>query len=577
MRTPLHLLGYVLVGSILFPLSTAHSSPLPSPSGSEALHALEHLHYSAEWEDDPVGATLNGLHSGDALLPDISDRAQKHTLARITQEKTALSTLDLSHASQRDQDDRDILLATLKKERLYLEDIQPDRHQPDDALSIVTEGLYGPAARQYAPAPTRLKAVISRMEKIPAFLKIASQRLTTVPAIYKEIALENLSGTFSFIQHDIPAAFHSVKDPTLQKQLAQQTQKTLAALKTYQTFIQDHPSSGSFALGRQRIIKLLASDMIDLSPDSIMQHGEQQLEHDYADFWKVAHHINAQHPERALEQVRQDHPTAEQLIPTVQQQLGNIQHFVQTHHLVSLPSQTLPLVRVTPGFEQALISAATEWPGPFETTHLPSFYDITPPSVHFSPLQKEQALQDFNRPELLNITIHEVMPGHFVQGLFLEAHPNWSLVRRNGGSYTTTEGWAHYVEQMMIEQGVDNASPSLQLMQLQDALLRDCRLLVSFGMHMKGMSLSQATNLMQNRCLQSPVAAYKEARRGTADPGYFSYTLGKMMILRLRSDIKKQQGSHFSLQKFHDNFLNAGLVPVRIIRRELTGQNGSLL
>lgn len=577
MRAFILLKFLALAGSVLSPFFCASAAPLQADPQGVAFRNFERFHYTLEWHDNPVNATLSGIHTGDSLLPDLSDASHTRRLARIAQEETALSALDLSHASQHDQDDRDILLASLEGERVTLENIQPDRHQPDYALSVVTNGLYGLVARDYAPAPIRLKAALSRLNLIPAFLEAATARLTDVPAVYKEIALEDLEGAQDFIRQDVPAAFTNVHDPALQQQLTQTTQKALMALAQYKHSLTERPASGYFALGRQTMVQLLAADMIDLTPETIMAQGEKQLEKDYAEFWAVAHRINPQHPENALADVRKDHPSAAQLVPTVRQQLSDVQHFVQERQLVTLPSTSLPRVRTTPGFEQALISAATEWPGPFETKHLPSFYDVTPPSVHFSSLQKELALQDFNRPELLNITIHEAMPGHFVQGLYLGAHPNWSLTRRNGGSYTITEGWAHYSEQMMVEQGFDHASPSLHLMQLQDALLRDCRLLVSFGMHMKGMSLSEAKELMQSRCLQSPVAAYKEARRGTADPGYFSYTLGKMMILQLRSDLQKQQGSHFSLQHFHDSLLNAGLVPMRVIRRELTGQNGSLL
>ncbi len=186
-------------------------------------------------------------------------------------------------------------------------------------------------------------------------------------------------------------------------------------------------------------------------------------------------------------------------------------------------------------------------------------------------------LGDFNRPELEITTAHEAMPGHFVQGLTLRAHPEWSLIRKAAGSYATTEGWAHYSEQMMVDQGFGGGDPKIRLMQLQDALLRDCRLVDAFGLHAGGMSLAEATRLMQTECFQSPVSAYKEARRGTEDPGYYSYTLGKLMILHLRADLQQSQGAAFSLTRFHDGLLGAGLVPMKIIRRELTGRDAPLL
>jgi uncharacterized protein (DUF885 family) len=173
--------------------------------------------------------------------------------------------------------------------------------------------------------------------------------------------------------------------------------------------------------------------------------------------------------------------------------------------------------------------------------------------------------------------VHEALPGHYVQYLYMHANPGWSLVRKTGHSYTATEGWAHYSEQMMVDQGLSNHDPKLHLAQLQDALLRDCRLIDSVEMHTHGMSLADATKLMANECFQPPQVAYKEARRGTGDPGYFSYTLGKLMILKLRADTEAKEGKAFTLAHFHDRFQNAGTVPLKIIRREILGVDGPLL
>lgn len=572
--------AFALSFSLLTMGMLSHSgsaSTLIADPSAQALHALEDIHYRAEWRDDPVAATLSGVHEGDSLLPDISSSARSKTLARLAQEEQALKRLDLSAAPLRERDDRDILLHTLQKERLFLTTIQPYQHQPDYALSIITNGLYGLIAHDYAPLEARMQATISRLSQTPALLHLATQQLHQVPAIFIEIAQEDLEGAIAFCRDDLPAAFASVKNTALQKEFQNYNKAAIAALQAYGLTLRHLTPQGHFALGKDTLIALLKADMIDLSPEAITHAGEKQLEADLAAFQRTAKEINPAHPEDAFLSIRQNHTNAAGLIQTVEQQLHDVQDFLLTHHIVALPSHTLPIVRETPAFEQALLTAATEWAGPFEKEQFPSYYDVTPPSPHFTPAQTKAALEDFNTPALLNITIHEALPGHFLQGLYLHAHPEWSLIRKDGNSYSTTEGWAHYSEQMMVEQGFQNKDPSLHLMQLQDALLRDCRLLVSFGMHMHGMTLAEATDIMQNRCMQSPVAAYKEARRGTADPGYFSYTLGKMMILKLCHDMQKQAGKNFSLESFHNEFLKAGLVPLHVIRRELTGKDGPLL
>ncbi|HUB84819.1 MAG TPA: DUF885 domain-containing protein, partial [Rhizomicrobium sp.] len=240
------------------------------------------------------------------------------------------------------------------------------------------------------------------------------------------------------------------------------------------------------------------------------------------------------------------------------------------------PSQMLPVVAETPPFARATIFGETDPPGPLETHATKVYYFITPPDPKSPPAQQAQMLAYWNRPLLQNLTVHESLPGHFTQYLYAHVNPQWSLVRKTAGSYTTTEGWAHYSEQMMLDEGLSKGDPRYRLTQLQDALLRDCRLIVSIKMHTGVMTLAQATDMMQTQCFQPAAVALGEARRGTDDPGYYSYTLGKLEILKLRSDAMAQEGKNFDIEKFHDAFLNAGLVPVSIIRREM-GVKGSSL
>jgi len=331
----------------------------------------------------------------------------------------------------------------------------------------------------------------------------------------------------------VPSAFADVHDRALQDQLAASTRATLAALARYKTFLGDLKANGSFVLGPEVMRELLAADLVDVPIDTIVAAGRAQLAKDRAAFLEAERRLDKDRPADSLVLVRHDHPPADRLIATATEQLKGLQDFVVTHHILTLPAMTLPKVIETPPFERAVITAAMDWPGAFETRGLTSFYQITPPASGLTLQRTEQVLGDFNRPELEITTAHEAMPGHFVQGLTLRAHPEWSLIRKAAQSYATTEGWAHYSEQMMVDEGFGGSDPKIRLMQLHDALLRDCRLVDAFGMHAQGMSLAEATKLMQTKCFQSPVVAYKEARRGTEDPGYYSYTLGKLMILPL--------------------------------------------
>ncbi|PYD48244.1 DUF885 domain-containing protein [Novacetimonas pomaceti] len=545
----------------------------PAPS----LDSLETAHFKAEWAASPVTSTSLGIHDTDAKLDNVSISAIDAQTKRLHRERDALDALDVSALPQRRQDDRDILKADIDLELITNERIQPFRHNPDFYITLATDALYSLIDRDFAPLPVRMKDVIARERQIPAMLARGERQLEQVPAIFVEISREDLEGTIIFVRDNVPAAFASVKDDKLQAQLRASTQATLAALAKFQTALNAIKPSGTFVLGADTIRAMLAADMVNTPIDTIIKAGRAQLARDQAAFHAAERQIDRRHPDQALAEIRKDHVAADALNQLVRTQLTDAQGFVMSHNLVTLPNTTLPVVTDTPGFERSMITAATDWPGPFETKATTSFYYVTPIDPKLSPEKAEESLEDANTPSMLNVTVHEAMPGHFVQGLYLRANPDWSLTRKDGRSYATTEGWAHYTEQMMIEQGFHAQDPKLHLAQLQDALLRDCRFLASFGMHTQGMSLADATNLMQKECYQSSVMAYKEARRGTADPGYYSYLLGKLMILHLRDDMRKNEGKTFSLKAFHDALLGSGLVPMPIIRREMTGRDDPML
>ncbi len=562
----------VLAVSAIMPVAGARATPLDD---------LARAHYRADWAAGPVAATQLGVHDGDSRLDDVSAAAIAVQSLRLHRERDALRRLDLSGLPQRGRDDAEVLGAQIDRELLQDERIQPAVHDPDFYVSLATNAVYSLIDRDYAPLPDRMRAVIAREDAVPAMLRLARTQLVAIPPVFVDIAREDLHGSYGFIGHDVPSALADVHDPVLQAKLAAATKGALDALHGFDAFLAACKPTGSFVLGPDIMSGLLAADLVDLPINDVLSAGRAQLAKDKAAFLAAERALDKDHPADSLVLVRHDHPPADQLLDVATAQLQLLQRFVIARHLVTLPSTALPTVTLTPPFQRALITAAMDWPGPFETSTRPgaltSFYYITPPDPSLTPEQTEQALADFNRPELEITTAHEAMPGHFVQGLTLRAHPEWSMIRRAAQSYTTTEGWAHYAEQMMVDEGFGDGDPRIRLMQLQDALLRDCRLLDAFGLHTGGMTLAKATALMQTECFQSPDAAFKEARRGTEDPGYYAYTLGKLMILHLRDDVQRRQGAAFSLARFHDALLGAGLVPLRIIRRELTGRDGPLL
>jgi uncharacterized protein (DUF885 family) len=566
-----------LGASLAAVLASAAWPALAAPAAS--LDDVVKTYIDQDATTHPVSATSAGLHQGDTLLDDQSARAHQGEAFRLHSTLDQLRVLDAAKLTPRERDDRDILAAEISGQLLEEERVQQWRHNPDTYVALATQGAYTLIERNFAPLQTRMQAVIAREQQIPTLFKTAKLNLTAMPAPWVEIGLEDLAGGIGFIGKDVPAAFTGVADKNAQAALRASTQAALAAAQDFQAWlrVQQKTAHGSFVYGTDNFRRLLAADMIDLPADKVLEAGRAQLKRDQAAFAAASKTVDAKNPPGALDAIEADHPDTAHLVGEARDQLAGLRAFIVAKKIIDLPGTDLPKVTETPVFQRAMIFGAMDPPGPFERNATQAYYYITPPDAALPAAAQDKFLSYFNRSLLLNLSVHEVMPGHFVQYLFMRGNPDWSLVRRTGHSYTATEGWAHYTEQMMVEQGLSNGDPKLHLAQLQDALLRDCRLIDSIEMHTHGMSLADAAKLMATQCYQPQSVAYKEARRGTVDPGYFSYTLGKLMILKLRADVQAKEGKDFSLAKFHDRFQNAGLVPIKVIRREIMGTDGPLL
>jgi len=550
-----------------------------APSSATATYnAIVQGAYNAQWKANPTFATATGVHTYDAELDDVSAAAVARDIARLKDTAAKLRAVDGSKLPAMDRDDRDVLLGQIDGQLLREETLQTWRHDPGNYVNLLTYAVFELIERDFSPLETRMKDAIARENKMPAMLAEAKKNLVNMPPVFIDMALQNLDGGISFLSNDAPAAFKDVKDAALQKQLADSTKAVVAAAKDFKAWLiaQKPNAHGSFVLGRANLQRLLASDLVDVPVEKVLAAGEAQYAKDHAAYLETAKLIDPKKPSDALAKVEVDHPDAAHLTSTAQDGLENLQHFITEHHILDLPSQMLPTVAETPPFARAVIFGQLDPPGPLETHATKAYYFITPPDPKSPPAKQAELLAYWNRPMLQNLTVHEALPGHFTQYLFQRANPNWPLQRKMAGSYTTTEGWAHYSEQMMQEQGVSAGDPKFRLTQLQDALLRDCRLIVSIKMHTGIMTLEQATQMMQTQCFQPASVAPGEAKRGTNDPGYYSYTVGKLEILKLRADAEKKEGKAFNLGKFHDAFMNSGLVPVAIIRREI-GVEGSAL
>ena len=529
---------------------------------------------------DPVQATAAGFHQYDALLPTGSKSEIQSEIAGLRNFEREIGGFDAHGLSPTVAADRELLLAQIRGQLLSLETIRPWEKNPDIYSSGVTEAIFVIMSRNFASPAERLKSAMARERLIPRVFQSARENLANPPRIYTEIALEQLPGIVSFFRNDVPAAFKAVTDARLMGEFRQANQGVIDALNAYQGWLKSDllaRSKGDFRIGAESYrAKLLDDEMVDTPLDRLLQIGYQDLHRNQAELKRVAALIDPKRtPSDVLQSLEKDHPASGHLLETFRGTLGGLREFIDQHHIVTVPTPVLPIVEETPPFMRALTTASMDTPGPFENVAKEAFFNVTLPERDWASARVEEYMQGFNRGTILSTAIHEVYPGHYTQFQWVKQAP--TKVRKLVGCSSNAEGWAHYSEQMMLDEGYGSGDPKLRLGQLQDALLRDARFIAGIEMHTGKMTMEQATEFFVKEGYQVRPVAEKEAKRGTSDPTYLVYTLGKLEILKLREDYRKMKGASFRLQEFHDAFMRQGYPPIRIVRRALLGNDSPVL
>jgi uncharacterized protein (DUF885 family) len=475
-------------------------------------------------------------------------------------------TLSLDAALDREQLER-----SMDAGILYLDRIRQWAKDPDSYSGAITNAAYVIMKRAYAPPAERLKALIAREAKMPDVLQNARKNLQHPPRIYTDIAIEQIDGNIRFFTNDLPAAFTGVTDAALLNQFKTSNAAVVAALGGYKTYLQNDllpQSNGEFAWGGDLFrATLAANEMIDLAPADLLAIAERDRQKNEEAFQATAKQIDpAKTADAVLAAIQNNHPPAEQLLQATQATLDAIRQFIVDKQIVTIPPSEPARVQETPPFMRATTSASMDTPGPFEQVKLTALYNMTLPDPRWPEAERADFMRQWYYPAIANVSVHEVYPGHFVQFLYARDFP--SDVRKVFGANSNVEGWAHYCEQMMLDEGFHAGDPQYRLAQLQDALLRDVRFIAGVKMHTQGMTLDEATRLFETEGHQPHPVAVSEAKRGTSDALYGYYTMGKLMILKLRADYRAQHAGA-TLQQFHDAFIKIGPLPLPLVRRAL--------
>jgi len=424
--------------------------------------------------------------------------------------------------------------------------------------------------RNYASPEIRAQHTIRHLAQIPQLLEQQRFNLELVqPRINLATAIEMYKGYHDFFTKDVIRDFKALVNTSLVQQLEEVVTEVEKSLDSFIFYMENDllpKTTEDFAIGRFNFLDMLRyGEMVEMELDEVLRIGEADLEKNKRRFKEIAEHFMPNKSSRdVMLEIAKDHPTSESLIDSTRDMLEDIRQFIINRNLVTVPSDVRIQVEETPRFMRWAF-AMCDTPGPFEKKATESFYYVTNVLPDWSEDKKEEWLRKFDFATLDNVSIHEAYPGHYIHYLHTLSVP--STVAKIAGAYSFLEGWAHYVEEMMLEEGWHKGDPKYRLAQLSEALLRDCRYICSIKMHTQGMTVDEATEFFMENAYMEKTPARKEADRGTYDPGYLNYTLGKLMILKLREDWRKQEGDNYSLKRFHDTLLLFGAPPIPLVRK----------
>jgi uncharacterized protein (DUF885 family) len=565
------------------------SAPLPAPrSAADDADAAftrladEYLAGFLAWR--PQTGTALGFHEYDGKVTDFSKPSLNAELARLKAFEHRLGQLNTNHLSSQVSYDYRILGSAIQREIFGFEQMRSYTQNPMTYAGALDVNIY--IKRNFAPLEDRVRSIIAILNHAPHIISAAKANLAeSLPRPQVETAVEEADGAADFLSKDLVAALKNVKNQELMAAFNAANTRAIAEMRGFAAYLKEQKlpkANDRYALGPAKYRKLLDyGEMVTLSPEQVLQIGLRELRRKQKVFAETARQIDpARKPIEVFQAIQKDHPTEQSLVPDTAKDLDMIRQFVIDRHVITLPSPVRAQVTETPQYMRATSFASMDTPGPFETKATEAYFYVTPVEPDWPQQQKEEWLTAFNYYTTDIVSIHEAYPGHYVQFLCLKASPATRL-EKVFTSYAFTEGWAHYTEQMMVDEGfgapLDNSAlrtpPSAleraakyRLAQTDEALLRICRLCVSIKMHCQGMGVEEATRFFQDNCYYEQKTARQEAIRGAYDPEYLYYTLGKLEILKLREDYRKQEGAKFSLQKFHDEMLCHGAPPIRLLR-----------
>jgi uncharacterized protein (DUF885 family) len=549
-------------------------------SAEPLLHFVdEYLAYL--YEIHPTSATFDGVHLHDDLLEDFGRQAIDAQIRALGGFDRRLAAIDPARLTDVERLERPALEASIRSRLFELEQVRTWERSLQSYAEILATSLAGQAIFEYAPLSERARRVLSKLRQTNRLMQAVRDNIKDPPGIFLKVGLESLRGTLKFIDDDLPRAFSNVDDLHLLGDLADAATEASTSVAACIDYFEQEvapKARGSFRLGREKFSqKFVLDEGLTAGVERLLEIATRELRNTQDEFRRAASRLNGGDPLAAWQKAKAEHPRAGQLVSVAQQQVVELEEFITREGIITIPEGAPVAVAPTPRFYRW--TSASMWsPGPFEARPLRAVYYITDVDPSWPADRQDEHLRDFNYGALWAISIHEVFPGHFLHYQHLRRVD--SKLRKSilFSSSAFVEGWAHYCEQMMVDEGFRRQDPTMKLGQLAEALIRLCRVIIGIRLHCEDMSVEQAVRFFREEAFLEEASARREAERGTFDPSYILYSTGKLMLLKLREDYKAQAGAKYSLRNFHDTLLSNGTVPIWLHRRLMLGdKNGDLI
>ncbi|MDP9236246.1 MAG: DUF885 domain-containing protein [Chloroflexota bacterium] len=521
----------------------------------------------------PVAASSRGFHEHDGRLGDRGVAALEERAREVRGLLERVRAVERASLNGQEPHDADLLERRLQWELTDFEHVRTWQRSPGGYLGSIGSGCNGLVIRDFAPLEDRIAALAARLEAAPALIEQAKSNLTDPSRYHVETAIEQGSGMRALFLRDLPDAVAPLADSALKQRFAAANASALGAVDAFVEWMKTDllpKATDDFAWGADNFRALLSqTDSIDEPLEVLIRQGEDDLRAHQAALREVAAKIDPKAtPGEVVDAVSRDHPAPDELLPHVDALLENLRQFSIDAGLCTMPTEVRIAMKDTPGFARMTTQAACSTPGPFERVATEAYYYVTPPDASWPAERIESYMRFFNRWSIPGVTAHEAYPGHYVHLTYL--HRASSAAGKYLLSITPIEGWAHYVEQLMVEAGYGDGNPRFHLMQIREALLRLARYRCAFGLHAEGWSVQQAVDFFVKEGFATQVIAERETRRGVIGPNYYAYTMGKHQILGLREKVRARDGAGFDQRRFHDELMQLPY-PVSAIERVMLG------